>query len=266
MKFIHVILLAFIQGLTEFFPVSSSGHLVIFQHIFGLKDPEIFLDVMLHVGTLLSLLFFLRLEIRDISLSLFRYGFHPRKGWNNPHYRMLVYLITASIPTFLMGYFFSGFFESLFESPRSVGFALLGTALLLFLTRFASRHKEQFPAHPILIGIFQGAAIIPGLSRSGLTIGSALLFGWERERAARFSFLLSIPAILGASLFQYLKIDSSAQPWLLILTGVLVSASVGYAALLSLYKIVQRGKFYVFAYYCLAAALLILFYTWVSAP
>jgi undecaprenyl-diphosphatase len=261
LKFIHVILLAFIQGLTEFFPVSSSGHLVIFQHIFGFQEPQIFLDVMLHVGTLLSLLVFLRFEIRDIFLSLVRYGFHLKKGWVDLHYRRLIYLITASIPTFLIGYFFSGFFESLFESPRPVGLALLGTAFFLFVTRFASRRSERFPAHPLLIGVFQGAAIVPGFSRSGFTIGSALLLGWKREQAARFSFLLSIPAILGASLFQYLKIDSASQPWPLILAGVLVSAAAGYAALVFLYKIVQHGRFHFFAYYCLAAALLILFNT-----
>lgn len=266
MNFVHLILLAFIQGLTEFFPVSSSGHLVIFQKIFGMHEPQLFLDVMLHLGTVISLLLFLRLEIRDIFFSLLRHGFRFRSGWDDPHYRILIYILTASIPTFLLGYFFSGFFESLFTSPRSVGFALLGTAVFLFLTRFAARRQERFPAHPLLIGLFQGAAIVPGFSRSGFTIGSALLLGWEKERAARFSFLLSIPAILGASLFQFLKVDTDSQSWLLILTGVVISAAAGYAALLFLYKLVQRGRFHVFAYYCLAAALLILFFTRNAAP
>ena len=262
MKIIHILFLALVQGLTEFFPVSSSGHLVLFQNMLGLGEPQIFLDVMLHFGTVLSLAVFLRRELRDIFMSLFRYCGSPRRGWEeDSHFRLLVYLFTASLPTFLMGYFFSGFFESLFQSPRSVGLALIGTAALLFATRFASRKKERFPGHHILIGIFQGAAIIPGFSRSGFTIGGALLLGWGKQRAARFSFLLSIPAILGASLFQFLKVDAASQPWLWIAAGILVAAGTGYAALVFLYQIVKRGRFYVFAYYCLTAGVLILFIT-----
>lgn len=266
MNLIHVLVLAFIQGLTEFFPVSSSGHLVIFQNVLGLHEPQIFLDVMLHVGTLLSLIFFLRLELKDIILSFCRHGLHLRRGWNDPHFRTLIYLLTASVPTFLIGYFFSDFFESLFQSPRSVGFALIVTSVFLFLTRFASSRKERFPTHPLLIGILQGAAIVPGFSRSGFTIGGALLLGWGKERAARFSFLLSIPAIVGASLFQFLKIDSASQPWPLIFAGVATAAVTGYAALFFLYKLVQRGRFHIFAYYCLAAALLILLISRPAAP
>jgi len=174
----------------------------------------------------------------------------------DPDMVTLFSIILASIPTFLIGYFFSDALESLFESPRSVLVALLGTAVFLLLTRFTKPKKVRIPLHPILIGILQGAAIIPGLSRSGMTIGGALFLGWDRKKAARFSFLLSIPVILGASIFQLQKVELSAQPWGVILAGIAAAALTGYFALVFLVRIIDHGKFYVFAYYCAVVAIL----------
>jgi undecaprenyl-diphosphatase len=250
LSLIAIIILGIIQGLTEFFPVSSSGHLVLFQNMFGLKEPQIFVDVMLHVGTLISLFVFLRQEL----LQLFR-GFllllkNPRKYYSDPRVKRIFALAVASIPTFLIGYFFSDFFESLFASLRTVGIALIITGSFLFLTKWARIKQKNDLLHPFIIGVLQGAAIVPGFSRSGLTIGGAMFLGWKREDAARFSFLLSIPAICGAAVFQLGRIDPGSQPWPIIVIGVVVSAIVGYIALVLLVSVINRGKFYAFSFYC----------------
>jgi undecaprenyl-diphosphatase len=255
LSLIAIIVLGIIQGLTEFFPVSSSGHLVLFQNMFGLKEPQIFVDVMLHVGTLLSLFVFLRRELLQLFEGFLLFVRNPQKHHTDPRVKQIFALVVASIPTFFIGYFFSDFFESLFASLRTVGLALLFTGCYLFLTRWARTRQKRLLLHPFLIGILQGAAIVPGFSRSGLTIGGAIFLGWEREEAARFSFLLSIPAICGAALFQLGKIDTGSQPWPIIITGVAVSAITGYFALAVLVSVINRGKFHAFSYYCFLAGI-----------
>ncbi len=255
MSLIEIVVLGIIQGLTEFFPVSSSGHLVLFQNLFGLKEPQIFADVMLHIGTLLSLFVFLRRELLELAQGLCLFCRNPLKHASDPRMKLIFALLLASIPTALMGYLFSDFFESLFASLRAVGLALIITGCYLFVTRFTRERKRNLLSHPLIIGLLQGVAIIPGFSRSGLTIGGALFLGWKREEAARFSFLLSIPAILGAALFQLHKIDTSSQPWAILLTGVVISATFGYLALTLLLSVINRGKFHSFSFYCFLAGL-----------
>jgi undecaprenyl-diphosphatase len=255
LNLIAIIILGIIQGLTEFFPVSSSGHLVLFQNAFGFKEPQIFVDVMLHVGTLLALLVFLRRELLQLFKGFIFLVRAPRRHFTDPRVKKIFALIVASVPTFFIGYFFSDFFESLFASLRTVGFALIVTGCYLYLTKWAKKRPQNFLLHPFIIGILQGAAIVPGFSRSGLTIGGALFLGWEREDAARFSFLLSIPAIGGAAVFQYGKMDAGSQSWPIIFTGVAVSAVVGYFALAMLVSVINRGKFHAFSYYCFAAGI-----------
>ncbi|UCE42467.1 MAG: undecaprenyl-diphosphate phosphatase [Candidatus Aminicenantes bacterium] len=263
MSLIAIIILGIIQGLTEFFPVSSSGHLVLFQNLFGLKEPQILADVMLHVGTLISLFVFLRRELLQLFKGALEFLKNPQRHHADPRVKQIFALVVASIPTFFIGYFFSDFFESLFASLRTVGLALVFTACFLFLTRWAKTGQKNFLLHPFIIGILQGAAIVPGFSRSGLTIGGAMFLGWKREDAARFSFLLSIPAILGAAVFQLGKIDISSQSWPIIITGIVVSAIVGYIALAVLVSVINRGKFYVFSYYCFLAGLAAIVFSFV---
>ena len=258
MSYLHIILLGIIQGLTEFFPISSSGHLVLFQNLFGLKEPQIFIDIMLHIGTLLSLLLFLKKKIYSLTVSLICFIKSPKKNRGNPDIQLLLYLIIASIPTALIGYLFSDFFESLFASVLAVGLALLMTGTFLFTTKFFYPRGRPNKIHALLVGILQGLAIVPGFSRSGFTIGGGLICGWKRKEAAEFSFLLSIPAILGASLFQLQKIEIHDQPWLLLLTGIASAAIFGYLALVFLYNLVQKGKFFAFSYYCFAAGITVL--------
>jgi undecaprenyl-diphosphatase len=264
LSFIAIIFLGIIQGLTEFFPVSSSGHLVLFQNLFGMKEPQIFVDVMLHVGTLLSLFVFLRREIFDLFKGFLLLVRNPKRYRTDPRVKLIFALAVALIPTVLIGYLFSDFFESLFASLRTVGLALIITGFYLFLTKFAGERQKNLLLHPFIIGILQGAAIVPGFSRSGLTIGGAMFLGWKREEAARFSFLLSIPAILGAALFQFGKIDTSSQPWSIIIIGVVVSAIFGYLALALLVSVINRGKFYAFSFYCFLTGLTAIAFSFVT--
>jgi len=263
LSFIAIVILGIIQGLTEFFPVSSSGHLVLFQNLFGLKEPQIFADVMLHVGTLISLFVFLRRELFELVKGFWLFVRNPKMHHADPQVKLIFALAVASIPTALIGYLLSDFFESLFASLRTVGLALIFTGFFLFLTKFARNRQKNHLAHSFIIGILQGVAIVPGFSRSGLTIGGAMFLGWKREEAARFSFLLSIPAILGAALFQFDRIDTGSQPWSIIIAGIAVSAIFGYLALALLVSIINRGKFYVFSYYCFLAGIVAIAYSFV---
>lgn len=258
MNFLEIVLLGIIQGLTEFFPVSSSGHLVLLQNLFGLSEPQIPADVMLHVGTVLSLVVFLRRELVELGLGLGRFCGNPKKNFHNPKIKIVFFLFLASIPTALIGYLFHDFFVSLFRSLRAVGVALFITGSYLLSTKFSREKGKTTILHPFLIGILQGLAIVPGFSRSGLTIGGALLLGWRRKEAAQFSFLLSIPAILGAALFELKNIEMSIQSWPVLITGALVAAAFGYLALVFLVRLITRGKFSSFSYYCFFAGLVAL--------
>jgi undecaprenyl-diphosphatase len=250
LKFFEIVLLGIIQGLTEFFPVSSSGHLVLFQNLFGLREPQLLADVMLHFGTLLSLLVFLRRELAELAQSLGRFCLKPKENVSDPKIKLLFFLFLASLPIAFMGYFFYDFIESLFGSLRAVGGALLLTGIFLLLTKLAQEKQKNNIFHPLLIGLLQGFALVPGFSRSGFTIGGALLLGWKRKDAAQFSFLLSIPAILGATLYQLRNIESTSQSWPLLLVGVIVAGVFGFIALTFLVKLIMRGKFSLFSYYC----------------
>lgn len=258
MSLLEIVILGILQGLTEFFPVSSSAHLVFFQNLLGLHQPQLFTDVMLHGGTLISLFIFLRQEILELIQSFRQFCLNPKENMANPKIKLLFSLGVASIPTAFIGFFLHDFFEYLFGSLRAVGGALLITGSFLLLTKIAREKRKNFLLHPFLIGILQGMAIVPGFSRSGLTIGGALLLGWKKREAAQFSFFLSIPAIIGASLFELQLVDFSSQPWLLLAGGVLVAAVFGLLALTLLVRLINRGKFYSFSFYCFFVGILIL--------
>jgi undecaprenyl-diphosphatase len=258
LRFYEIVLLGIIQGLTEFFPVSSSGHLVLFQNLFGLREPQLLADVMLHAGTLLSLLVFLRRELIGLAQSLGRFCWRPKENIGDPKIRLLFFLFLASLPIIFMGYFLHDFIESLFGSLWAVGVALLLTGGFLLLTKLAREKQKNNMSHPLLIGILQGFALVPGFSRSGLTIGGALLLGWKRKEAAQFSFLLSIPAIVGATLYQLRNIESTSQSWPLLFVGIIVAAAFGFIALTFLVKVIMKGKFSSFSYYCFFVGLIAL--------
>ncbi len=245
------ILLGLTQGLAEFLPVSSSGHLVFFQSLFGLKEPPIFFDVMLHLATLLAIILFFR---RDIWKIIQGVGSTFKKNQSDfSQVKLLSLIILATLPTGLMGFFLKDWFESFFSAPRQVGGFLFLTGLVLFFTRFIRKEGKPLDqmkwSDALLIGIAQGIAILPGISRSGATISTSLFLGLNRELSGRFSFLLSIPAILGATLLEIEAIDLSL-PLETLLIGTGVAFVTGMISLTFLMKIIRIGKLFHFSYYC----------------
>ncbi len=250
-----------IQGLTEFLPISSSGHLVFFQSFWKLKEPPLFFDVMLHFATLLAVLLFFRKEVLTIiqgMIDLFR-----RK---NPHEgrTLLLWVVVANLPTGVIGLLFKDWFELLFSKPRMVGLMFLLTGFILWLTRWTKQKgrilKEVTWRDALLIGIAQGMAIIPGISRSGATISMALFCGLDRELSGRLSFLISIPAILGALLLDWNKMDSSPE-WFILMVGMVTALGIGLLSLTFLMKVIRIGKISNFSYYCFGMGGLTLFLT-----
>jgi undecaprenyl-diphosphatase len=255
--------LGVIQGLTEFLPVSSSGHLVLMQNLFGLKEPELLLDICLHVGTLLAVIVVFLRDIGELLTTLLK---TPQKikaaggvkslYESDETFRLGILIICGSIPTALLGILFSKKADAIFGSVALVGIALLVTGATLWMTRYMTTRKGRFQLEmsmldAVIIGIVQGLAIIPGISRSGSTIAAGLFLGVNREVAGRFSFLLSLPAILGALIFSIdADVIGTSAPLSLILAGSVVSAIVGYLALIILLKVVKKGKFSYFAPYC----------------
>jgi undecaprenyl-diphosphatase len=227
-----------------------------------MKEPQVFLDVMLHVGTLSAVFIVFRRDIAELlraGLSIVK----TRKVGTASSEKMLLAIIVGSVPTALIGFLFADQFERLFSSMLSAGIGLLLTGFLLKATQ---RQPQEEMARALdgsggitvrqagLIGTIQGLAIIPGISRSGSTIAVALLLGVPRETAARFSFLLSIPAILGALLLEGKDVLSAAGPGVTnmpaTLAGTLIASGVGILSLALLLRIVRRGRISVFAYYC----------------
>ena len=248
---LKIILLALVQGLTEFFPVSSSGHLLLFQKLLNFTTLPLVYDIFFHLGTLLAVVVYF---FRDLKPLVLRF-------YEKNNFRMLLLIVTASLPTAIIGFCFKDFFEALFEKTSYLGFCFLFTAAVLLVSRYLRLKKMPvFPA-AFLIGFAQGIAIIPGVSRSGMTIAVALILGLGFEFSFTFSFLLAIPAILGAALLEIDKIPWQGGHWPQLLLGVLVSALAGFLALGLLKKIMVRDKFHRFAFYLIAlSAMVFLFF------
>ncbi len=266
-----------VQGLTEFLPVSSSGHLVLFQHLFGLTEPELFFDICVHAGTLVAICMVFYREIFSIFSVLFRLPRLTREEGGlgavfgrHPSFRMAVLIVAGSVPTGLLGLFFHDMADRIFGSLLLVGLMLVCTGTLLWLTRrcaTAGRPLERMGIKDALvIGFVQGLAILPGISRSGATISAALLLGVDRETAGRYSFLLSVPAIVGATVLGVasgLPEKSGASVSALVL-GFLAATLVGYFALRILLRIIKHGRFSAFSPYCWTVGVFALVYAWAA--
>jgi len=254
----QAVLLGIIQGLTEFLPVSSSGHLVIGEHFLGIREPELIFTVAVHFATVVAVMIFFRKELFKIIRSFFVKDDAEGR-------RMAYFLIIGTIPAAIAGIGFKSFFERLFESAFVAAIMLLVTAGILFSTKFARKSKKDMWKikwlEVVFIGIAQALAIFPGISRSGATIAASLHLGITREDAARFSFLLSLPAIIGATLLQAREAGSLAGHDLLVLLAGMISAGlVGYSAVAMMLRIVNRGKLYYFGFYCFTAGILTLIF------
>jgi len=256
MNIFETLFLGVVQGLTEFLPVSSSGHLVIFENLLGFKEPEILLDVSLHLGTLLAVCIYFRSDLRKMIQGLWTWvtpGNDSHKGLTS-HAYMALMVVLGSIPTALIGLIFKDPLEKLFGSLTTVGVMLLVTGMITGVTKFIPEEHAKWDQVKVwmalAIGAVQGLAIIPGISRSGSTIVFALLLGLRRETAGRFSFLLSIPAIIGAVGLQFESEAISRVGALPLALGFASAAIVGFFALKLLMGMVKKGHFYYFAPYC----------------
>ncbi|MBA3817146.1 MAG: undecaprenyl-diphosphate phosphatase [Parachlamydiaceae bacterium] len=259
MTVIDAIILGIIQGLTEFLPVSSSGHLELAQHLLGMKDLEqyILFNLVCHLGTLLAICFIFFNQIK----SLFQHNTTRLKQ-----------LILATLPLFPLVFLMKPI-KAAYADPSYLGFFFLITACILFLgVRFGKTIPEkEIKQHKwrdaLIIGIWQAAAILPGVSRSGSTISGARILGWSANEAVTFSFLLAIPAILGGATLEIIKLwqhpeSASSLSLTHYSLGFLISFVIGLGSLQLLIRLVTHNKFAYFAWYCLALGLATLYLTW----
>jgi len=251
MNTLQAIILGIIQGLTEFLPISSSGHLVLFQKIFGINEPTLVFDTMVHVGTLAAVI---TVFWKDI-LALLR----------KPFQKLTWLLVAGTLPTVIIAVLFKDTIEMVFKSGSTLGFEFLVTGLiLLFAERLNSGRKrveETSYLDAAFIGIMQGVAIMPAISRSGLTISGALMRNLDREFAAKFSFLMSIPAILGAAVFQLKDIMEASGEAVIntpLLAGTVAAAIAGYFSIRFMIVLLRKGSLKVFSYYVFALGALVL--------
>ena len=245
---IQSIILGFIQGVTEWLPISSTGHLRIAERFLGLTVPLLF-DVTLHVGTLIIILLFFRKDIKIILAALVKGDFKSENG------KLISLIIVGTAPTALIGAVFSNAIETYFSSFLPIAGAFIICGVALYCSKIRKERKENITyLEALAIGTAQGIALIPGISRSGLTIAIALLLGIRREKAFKFSFLLSVPAVIGAlglTLYEQHEMLTLVGVGLTeILVGIAVSLVVSYFALKLLWKALAGKKFYLFAFYC----------------
>lgn len=256
---LDALILGVVQGLTEFLPVSSSGHLVLVPEFFNIPMPTVAFDVVVHVATLVAVLGYFMRDVSKIVLSLAApHRLRDRKEvkyWR----RLFVWLVIGSIPAAVAGFAFSSFFESLFASTMAVGVFLLVTSLLLWgadfalgrVTREPARLDRMRAADALIVGCFQALAIAPGLSRSGSTIAAGVFLGFDRPTAARFSFLLSIPVIFGAFIFKVRDIGGAVvgTGGAAYAVGALAAAISGFAAVSFLMRYLKQHRLRLFAVY-----------------
>lgn len=253
--------LGIVQGMTEFLPVSSSGHLVIVQSLMhGFRQPGVLFDVMLHVGTLLALLFFFRRDIGNLLWSLMPRGEAtdrpPADGvLRSTRRRLVVYILAGTAVTGAMGITFEESIHRLFASVEVAAAMLLVTGGLLFfadrVTGASRREGDMTLRDAVLIGLVQGIALIPGISRSGSTIAVGMFRKLDGETAGRFSFLLSIPAVMGAMVLELKYIGTVPGPEMMIyLVGAASAAVTGFLTLKVLFFMIRKRKLKYFAYYC----------------
>jgi len=255
MDIVQAIILGLVQGASEFVPISSSGHLVLVPWLLGWPPPGLVFDTMVHWGTLVAVLAYFWRDFMALASAWGRSLASRNLG--EPEARIAWLIIVGTLPAALMGYVGEDFFESLFAAPAWAAGLLLVTGLILALSEWLGRrwkepHQLAF-LDSILIGLAQGCAIAPGISRSGATIAAGLFRGLKREAAARYSFLLATPIIFGAGLLQLLdlfEMENATAHLPALILGFLAAALSGYLCIRFLLSYLQRGKLYVFAIYC----------------
>lgn len=242
----QAIVLGIVQGLGEFLPISSSGHLVLFREIMGISGDYMLFDIMLHVGTLLAIFVFF---FKDL-IALFK-----------PPFKTIGLIILASIPAIIVAFAFNDAIEALFSSAKFLCFFFLVTAILMFITEvIGKRIKDPKPLGlktAIFMGIAQGIAVFPGISRSGSTIFGGVMSKTKREEVAKFSFFMSVPIILGSAVLEVFKIDAgtAVNVWNIVV-GMLFSFASGFIAIKLMMKLIAKANFKWFALYLLLLSIL----------
>ncbi len=255
MNSLHAVVLGALQGLTEILPISSSAHLILVPWLFRWPESGLTFDVALHLGTFLALCLYFRRDILELTFNFFS-GF-SRKGIRTPARRLPFCILAGTIPAALVGKFLEGPIEDVFrKSPASIAIFLIVFGLLLSLSELIGSKRLKMDritmGSSILIGLAQCLALVPGVSRSGITITAALLLGFKRETAARFSFLLSLPIVAGAALLKLVALARHGIPpgeAQILLIGVSVSAVLGYFSISFLLKYVQNHSLSSFVWY-----------------
>ncbi len=270
MSALSAAILAVIQGLTEFLPVSSSGHLVLGETLLGSQafENSIAFELVVHLGTFLAVLVVFWKDIVELLSVFFSLIFIPRK-WSsefstNPEFKLSVLMIIAMLPAGFIGLLLRDQISDLFSKPFMVSIALLATGSMLLSTKFYTRSDNPIDLkRAILIGFAQALALVPGISRSGSTITMALALGVKQEQAARFSFIMVLPLIVAATLLEFkdlLEVGISTDETIILLIGLVISFIVGYLSLKWLLQLLRKGKFHYFAWYCFTIAIFGLFY------
>lgn len=273
MEYLQAALLGIIQGISEFLPISSSGHLVLVESLFGIGSEGITFEVVVHFGTLCSILVYYRSMLAKIVTGVLAQagwgsggnregvdpGAQPEGRWNEDT-KLVGYILLSMIPAMVVGFAFKDRVESLFEEPFVVSLLLIVTGGLLFSTRFIESATGQLNAKRALVmGVAQAFAVLPGISRAGSTITAGILMRTDRNEAATFSFLMVLPVIAGAMLLEVVELAGSGLGDVnlgVLAVGFLSSFASGYLALRSLIVLLRKRRFYAFAYYCWAVGLL----------
>jgi undecaprenyl-diphosphatase len=260
MTLLDAVILGILQGASEFLPISSSAHLVIGQALLGVSADNIYLEVALHFGTLLSVVVFFFKDIVELTRSFVRFTLGDRTDATRSGFMLATYIIIGTIPAAIGGLLLKDWFEARFDSAQFSGFMLLITSAALLSTFYLKKFENALSVgSALLIGFAQMLAILPGISRSGATITAGLYLGLKPEFAARFSFLLSLPAVAGAALLKGLELAEHpiADSQMAIFgLGAVVSFFVGLVAIYWLLRIVVGRRFYLFGFYCLVVGIL----------
>jgi len=254
---LEALLLGALQGFTEWLPISSQGHLVIAQALLGVSVPLMF-DAALEAGTLLALLAYFRKDLWKILQSLLKLDFSSEYG------RLIPLVVVGTVPIVIAGFLLRDAIAAIFNSTMSVGLAMLFTGTILYVTKFSRGERAIGVKDALFVGVAQVLALVPGVSRSGITMASGLSRHVDRQKAFFFSFMLAIPAIVGANLLVLLETPQSAIASLGYETVVAVAtaAVVGYASISILRRVFASGRFYVFAYYCWAVGAAVIAYSY----
>lgn len=266
MNFLDALLLGILQGLTEFLPISSSGHLVLAKELLNINNvANIEFEVFVHFGTFISVIIVFWKDIKLIFKALFGALKNPLKINNHyresENFRIIVFILIGTIPAGVIGIIYDKQIGVLFNDSKFVSVMLLVTGSILYLTKFAKPKEDKkvgfLPS--VFIGIAQALAILPGISRSGITISVGLFSGISRENAAKFSFLLSLPVILGATILKMVEVinnNTSLEQYLIYLAGTISAAVSGYVAIKIVMNVLKQKKFSWFSFYCFIIGIL----------